>query len=64
MEILKIYQEEQFLIKCYLIKHLILLKNPKDDGYQRGLTSLVYIYFDKHISSSNTSACAVKSKIV
>ena len=26
MEILKMYLEEQFLIKCYVIKHLILLK--------------------------------------
>ena len=26
MEILKMYLEEQLLIKCYVIKHLILLK--------------------------------------
>ena len=28
--------------KIFVIKHLILLKNPKYDGYQRGLASMIY----------------------
>ena len=51
MEILNIYLEEQLLTKYCLKKHLILLKNTKDDEYQRGLASMVYKFFVK------TSAC-------
>ena len=35
-----------------MIKHLILLKskkNPKYDGYQRGLALMVYKFFDKKL---------------
>ena len=42
MDILKIYLEQQLLIKYYLIKHLILLKIPKYDGDQFELASMVY----------------------
>ena len=28
-------------------KDFNIAKNPKDDGYQRGLASTVYIFFDK-----------------
>ena len=32
-------------------------KNPKYDGYQRGLTSMVYTFFDKRsVSLTNKSA--------
>ena len=34
-----------------------IAKNPKDDGYQRGLASIVYKFFDK-----NTSDGAVKNE--
>ena len=34
-----------------MIKHLILLQNPKYDGYQRGLASMVYKIFDKKSAS-------------
>ena len=37
-----------------MIKHLILQKNPKYDGYQRGLDSMVYKFFDKKTSGSGT----------
>ena len=58
MEILKIWLEEQLLIKYCIIKHLILLqmrnmfyiKNPKYDVYQQVLASMVYKYFDKKTS--------------
>ena len=33
-----------------------IAKNPKYDGYQRGLASMVYIFFDK-----NSSGGGVKS---
>ena len=36
-----------------MIKHLILLKNSKYDGYQRGLASMVYKFFFFFSSCSN-----------
>ena len=54
IKILKIYIEKHLLIKYYVIKHLILLykdpyKDPKYDGYQPILASIVYKFFDKKI---------------
>ena len=46
MEILKIQREEQLLIKYDNIA-----KNPKYEGYQRGLASVVYKFFDKKYAS-------------
>ena len=37
MEVLKIYLEEQLLIKKLLEKSFNIAKIPKCDGYQRGL---------------------------
>ena len=37
-DILKIYLEEQLLMKYYVRKHLIFLKNPKYDSHQRCFT--------------------------
>ena len=48
---LNTYLEEQFLIKCYAIKHLILLKS-KTWWYQGGLASMVYKFFGKKTSCS------------
>ena len=65
MDILKIYQEEQLLITYYVIKHLPLLKIY--DGYQRGLVSKVYKFFDKKSSGDSvtcTNKSAIKSKIM
>ena len=45
MVILRICVEEQPLIKYYMIKPLILQKSQ--NGYQRGLTSIVYAYRKK-----------------
>ena len=36
---------EELLINYYVIKHSILLKILKNDGYQRGLASMIYIFF-------------------
>ena len=40
LEVLKIYHEEQQLIKYYVIKDLILLKIQKYYGYQKGFDDL------------------------
>ena len=45
IELLNIQLEEKFLIKYDLIKHLTLLKNPKYDGHQKGLASIVHQFF-------------------
>ena len=47
MEILRVYLKEQSQVKYYVVKHLILQKNPKYDGYQRRLASMVYTFFIK-----------------
>ena len=51
-EILKLYPEEQILIKNYTDKTINIAKNTKYDGYQRGLISIVYQFFDKKPSGS------------
>ena len=33
-------------------KSFIIAKDPKDDGYQRGLASMIYKFFDKKSSGS------------
>ena len=38
--------------------------NPKYHGYQRGLASMDYNFFDKKTSGANTSGGAVKSEIM
>ena len=43
MDVLKIELEEQLLHD----KAFNIAKNPKYDGYQRGLASMVYKFFDK-----------------
>ena len=40
-------------------KALNIAKNPKNDGYQRGLASMVYNFFDK-----KTSSDAIKKEII
>ena len=47
MEILKIQKEEQLLNKVLRDKAFNIAKNPKYDGYQRRLASMVYKFFDK-----------------
>ena len=47
-----------------MIKHLILLKNPKYDGCQLGLVSMVYSFFETKTSGGSTSGGAVKIKVI
>ena len=55
MEILKIYQEA-----------FDIAKNPKYDGYQKGLASMAYHFFDKKATSlanKSTSGSGVNNEI-
>ena len=47
-KIIGIYLKEQFQIKYYMIKHLILLKIRKYTGHQLGLAAIAYKFFDKN----------------
>ena len=58
MKILKICLEEQLLIEYYVIKHS-RCQNLKYDGYQGGLASMAYKFFDK-----KSSCGAIKSEII
>ena len=44
MKILKVRTASDKLLRD---KTFNIAKNPKCDGYQRGLASMVYIFFDK-----------------
>ena len=59
MEILKVYLEEQLLIKHEVIKHLILLKIQNMMDNKRDLASVVYILLYK-----KNSVVAVKHEIM
>ena len=68
MMILKIYPKEQLLVKNYAIKHLILLKFPKYDAYQRVLASVILMFVDKKfitpVSKPGTYGGAIKNNIL
>ena len=67
MEISKICLEEQLMINYYVVKLLIFLNNPKYDGYQRGVASLVYKCFEKKSSATGANkfvGSGVKSEII
>ena len=40
-----------------------IAKNPKYDGYQRGLVSMVYNFFDKNMSGSGINMNAGNDKL-
>ena len=61
-EILKIYLELQLLIKYYAIKTFNIAKNPKYDGFQGELVSMLYNFFDKQSSAAGKST--IKSEII
>ena len=67
MEISKICLEEQLMINYYVVKLLIFLNNPKYDGYQRGVVSVVYKRFEKKSSAPGANkfvGSGVKSEII
>ena len=45
--------------KTFCNKAFNIAKNPKYDGYQKGLASMVYKFFDK-----KTSGSGIKNKII
>ena len=58
MEILKIYLEEQFLTKYYMIKHLILLKFQNMMDFNVDLLQWFIIFFDKNSSATPVNKSA------
>ena len=63
MEILKIQQEQQLLIKVLRDKAFYIAKNPKYDGYQRGLASMVQKFFDKKSKCSGVANNETKQNL-
>ena len=57
----KILQKEPSQIKFLRDKAFNITKDPKYDGYQRGLGSMVYKFFDKKSKGSGASTLANKS---
>ena len=55
MEILKIQQKRTASDKVLRDKAFNIAKNPKYDRYQRGLTSMVYTFFDKKSAGSGVT---------
>ena len=44
-------------------KVLNIAKNPKHDGYQRGLASMVYKFFDKKSKGSGVATNEIKQNL-
>ena len=64
MEILKILKRRTAADKALRDKTFNIAKNPKYDGYQRGLASMVYKFFDKKTKGSGVTLAnksAIKS---
>ena len=40
-----------------------IVKNPRQDGYQRGLASMVYRFFDKKSTGSNVANNEIKQNL-
>ena len=65
MEILNIYLEDsESSVKVLCDKAFNVAKNPKYDGYQRGLASMVYKFFEKKFAVVNTLGGAIKLEIM
>ena len=68
MQIIKIYQEDLTAAdKALRDKAFDIAKIPRYDGYQRGLASMVYTFFDKKTASladKSAAGCAVKNEIM
>ena len=39
-------------------------KNPKHNGYERGIAKMIYTYFNKNPAGANTSVGVINSKIL
>ena len=50
--------------KVLCAKVFNIAKKPRCDRYRKGLTSLVYMFFDKKFAGANTSSSDVKTEIM
>ena len=55
IQIVKILQKEPLQIKFKKNRAFDIAKDPKYDGYQRGLASMVYKFFDSKVSGSGAN---------
>ena len=62
MDILRICPEAFY--KVLRDKAFNIAKNPKYDEHQRGLTSIVYAFFDKKFVDANAAVGAIKTGIL
>ena len=63
MEFLKIKKKRAAADKVLRDKTFNIAKNPKYDGYQRKLASMVYKFFDRKTKGSDVTTLANKSDI-
>ena len=63
MEFLKIKKKRAAADKVLRDKAFNIAKNPKYDGYQRKLVSMVYKFFDRKTKGSDVTTLANKSDI-
>ena len=63
MEILKISKRRTFSDKVLKDKAFNIAKNPKYDGSQRGLASMVYTFFDKQSKGSGIASNEIKQNV-
>ena len=61
---LKILQKEPLLIKFKKNKAFDIAKDPKHDGYQRRLSSMVYKFFDSKVASPDKKSVGSDAKHV
>ena len=60
--IIKIFQKELLQIKFKINKAFDIAKDPKYDGYQRGLASMVYKFFDSKVASPDKKSVGSGAK--
>ena len=62
--IVKILQKEPLQIKIKTNRAFDIAKDPKYDGYQRGLASMVYKFFDSKVSGSGAKLISENEQLV
>ena len=63
MEILKILKRRIFSNKVLRDKAFNVAKDPKYDGYQRGLASIVHKFFDKKLKGTGVANNKIKQNL-
>ena len=62
--IVKILQKEPLQIKILKNKAFDIAKDPKYDGYQRGLASMAYKFFDSKVASLDKKSVGSGAKLI